>query len=388
MSIAAIIPAAGSGTRMKLKHPKQYHLLGNAPILVHAIRPFIAHPDIDQVVVVAPQEHLEATRKLCANHDDQIIVVPGGKRRQDSVRAGYQALSKKTRLVVIHDGARPLVTNALINRCLEAAKKSGAAIAAIPVKDTLKQAASDGMIAATVDRRNLWQAQTPQVFAYSILGQAYHNKAAGEATDEAMLIEGLGHHVALVDGDETNIKITRPADLLLAQQLMTKTSCPFRIGHGFDAHRFATQRKLILGGVEIPYDLGLAGHSDADVLSHALCDALLGATGKGDIGKHFPDTDPRFAGISSLKLLEQVCAAVKDDGYHIGNIDLTIVCQQPRLAPYLAAMRSQLATTCQNHEQTINIKATTTEKMGYTGRGEGISAHAVVLLFHNQETIP
>lgn len=381
---AAIIPAAGSGSRMQLDRPKQFLDLAGVPILIHTVRAFALHPDIHRIVVVVPPSWLAETRQLCIRHgidSARLTITAGGRRRQDSVLAGLHQLDKSSEIVLVHDGARPLVSRSLIDRCLQAARQHGAAIAAIPVKDTLKMAGADQMVAATIDRRQLWQAQTPQAARRTLLLQAFAELGDADVTDESSLLEQAGIPVALVEGAETNFKITRPEDLFLAEKLMTRSSPPaFRIGHGFDAHRLVADRPLILGGISLPYHLGLAGHSDADVLTHALCDALLGAVGAGDIGRHFPDTAAAYAGIYSIRLLEQVVALVADKGYLIGNIDVTLVCQAPKIAPHLAAMTAILATACRISPEAINIKATTTEKMGYTGRGEGISCHAVALL--------
>jgi 2-C-methyl-D-erythritol 4-phosphate cytidylyltransferase / 2-C-methyl-D-erythritol 2,4-cyclodiphosphate synthase len=379
---AAIIAAAGFGTRMGLDHPKQYHLLAGIPILARTVRLFVDHPGIDHLVVVVPEDHREATGVMLARHGlTGVTLVSGGRRRQDSVRAGLAALAPEMELVLVHDGARPLVSAAVIDRCLEAAARDGAAIAAVPVRDTLKQGDDAGWITATVDRSRLWQAQTPQVARRELLLKAFRRNGEAEVTDEAGLLERAGIPVRLVAGAAINIKITHPEDIALAEAILRGDARPgLRIGHGFDAHRFGPDRPLILGGVAVPYPSGLVGHSDADVLTHALCDALLGAVAAGDIGRHFPDNDQRFAGISSILLLEEVMAQVTAAGYRLGNADITVVCQAPRLAPFVEAMRTKLASACTATPMAINIKATTTEKMGFTGRGEGISCHAVVLL--------
>ncbi|MBU1566182.1 MAG: 2-C-methyl-D-erythritol 2,4-cyclodiphosphate synthase [Proteobacteria bacterium] len=313
-----------------------------------------------------------------------LVVVAGGRRRQDSVRAGLKALDDNTTIVLVHDAARPLVSNEIIDRCYLAALHHGACIAAVPVKDTLKRGDDTGRVEATIDRTSLWQAQTPQAFRKELLEKAYRLNGDADVTDESSLLEKAAITVALVEGAETNIKITRPEDLLLAEKIIHHDLTPkLRIGHGYDAHRFAENRKLVLGGITVPHSHGLAGHSDADVLTHALCDALLGALGLGDLGKHFPDTDEKFLGIYSISLLEHVIALAHEQGYCVSNADITLVCQAPRLAPYLDGMRELLGRTCKIDPTALNIKATTTEKMGFTGREEGISCHAVVLLQSN-----
>lgn len=388
LSATAIIPAAGFGTRMKTNHPKQYQLLAGVPILVHTVRAFASNNHIDEIVVVVPADRLHQTRELFAEFEldtEKIVIVQGGKRRQDSVQAGLKAVSNSQAIVLVHDGARPLVSQAIIDRCYRAAADSGAAIAAVPVKDTLKRGSIDATVSGTVDRTLLWQAQTPQAALKILLEKAFAQNGDEDVTDESSLLEKAGIPVSIVEGAETNIKITRPEDLLLAENILAQQSQPqLRIGHGYDAHRFAETRKLILGGIEVPHARGLAGHSDADALTHALCDAILGALGQGDIGRHFPDTDQKFAGTYSITLLQHVIQLAKEQRYAVTNADITIVCQAPRLAPHLEKMKELLGRTCNIQPDFINIKATTTEKMGFTGREEGISCHAVVLL--HQET--
>jgi 2-C-methyl-D-erythritol 4-phosphate cytidylyltransferase/2-C-methyl-D-erythritol 2,4-cyclodiphosphate synthase len=381
-----IIPAGGIGSRLGHQQPKQFLLLAGSPILVRTCRIFLAMEAIRCVVVVAPFDYYQATIDLLHQHlkreeTEKLRFAVGGATRQDSVFAGLAALPAELSLVLVHDAARPLVDRATVVRCLQGAMQSGAVIAAIPVKDTLKRAGEFGMIEETVDRTGLWQAQTPQAAQRELLERAFAQAAQNQftGTDEASLLEAAGIPVRMVEGSERNLKITRPSDLEVAATLL-REEVNMKIGHGFDAHRLVAGRKLILGGVIIPFDLGLDGHSDADVVAHALIDGLLGALGAGDIGRHFPDTDPRYQGIDSLLLLTQVRQLADAQGYRLGNADITIVCQRPKLAPYLEQMQANLARCCQVPPSAVNIKATTTEKMGYTGRGEGIAAHAVVLL--------
>ncbi|MBU1564654.1 MAG: 2-C-methyl-D-erythritol 4-phosphate cytidylyltransferase [Proteobacteria bacterium] len=381
---AVIIPAAGFGTRMNLDHPKQYHLLAGIPILVRTVRAFCDEDYIARIVVVVPSDMVQHTRSLLFDHgfdETKLTIVAGGRRRQDSVRAGLDALDDSTEIVLVHDGARPLITRQLIVRCYEAALVSGAAIAAVPVKDTLKKDNTLGQVAKTINRISLWQAQTPQAARRDLLEKAYRINGDADVTDESSLLEKAAIPVTLVEGAETNIKITRPEDLFLAEKLLSNNAAPiFRIGHGYDAHRFTENRKLVLGGVTIPHSHGLAGHSDADVLTHALCDALLGATGNGDIGKHFPDSDAQFLDVYSISLLKRVIQLVRNNGFMIVNADITLICQAPRLAPFLPQMKEKLGQACRVVTDVFNIKATTTEGMGFTGRQEGIGCHAVVLL--------
>jgi 2-C-methyl-D-erythritol 4-phosphate cytidylyltransferase/2-C-methyl-D-erythritol 2,4-cyclodiphosphate synthase len=374
---------------MGLDIPKQYHFLAGAPILVHTVRRFIETDCVNGVVVVVPADRVVFTADLLAGYGiagDVVRVIAGGKRRQDSVKAGLDCLGTDVDVVLVHDGARPFVSAELIAKCAQAAMVHGAAIAAVPVKDTLKRAGADNRIVETVDREALWQAQTPQAVRLSLLRDAYAFVGKRDATDEASLLELAGIPVQLVEGSETNIKITRPDDLIIAEKIMQKSSSPsMRVGHGYDAHRFAEDRDLILGGVTIPFALGLAGHSDADVLTHALCDAILGALGAGDLGAHFPDTDKQFKDIYSIKLLESVMALAVKKNFVLANADVTVVCQKPKLAPFLAEMKKIISKACAIRENQLNIKATTTEKMGFTGRMEGISCHAVVLLVQREK---
>jgi len=383
-SAAAIIPAAGIGTRMKLDHPKQFHWLSGAPILVHTVKAFLKNSHIDQIVVVVPADWIKQTHEMFTAYVDEgaeITIVPGGKRRQDSVLAGLNIINPEIDIVLVHDGARPLVSQTVIDSCYEAAINNGAAIAAVPVKDTLKKGDKTAIVTDTVERKNLWHAQTPQAARRELLVKAFQQLEGKDVTDESSLLQLAGIPVTLVAGSESNIKITRPEDLQLAETIMcSSTKNSVRIGHGYDAHRFAENRALVLGGVTIPHPLGLAGHSDADVLTHALCDAILGALGEGDIGRHFPDSDKQFSNIYSISLLERVIALAASHSYSLANCDITLVCQAPRLAPFLDEMKELLAKTCEVNNNSINIKATTTEKMGFTGREEGISCHAVVLL--------
>lgn len=384
----AIIAAGGAGLRMGQPLPKQFCALAGTPILVHTIRAFLQVALIREIIVVAPAEHLKTTEALLTEHDlaGRCLLVAGGVLRQDSVRIGLAHTSPDSTLVAVHDGARPLINPAHISACLAVAAQHGAAIVAVPVKDTLKRVDNNGRVLATVAREELWQAQTPQAARTEILRSAYEKAdAAGFiGTDEASLFEYGGFPVSVVEGSETNLKITRPDDLLIAEALLMQTPVPqqaaMRIGHGYDAHCLTEGRKLILGGVTIPHEMGLLGHSDADVVCHALCDAILGAIGQGDIGRHFPDTDPQYKGISSIKLLTHVANLARKQGFSLGNADVTIVAQRPKLLPFFAEMQKNMAAACQVEPGRINVKGTTTENMGFTGRQEGISTHAVALL--------
>jgi 2-C-methyl-D-erythritol 4-phosphate cytidylyltransferase/2-C-methyl-D-erythritol 2,4-cyclodiphosphate synthase len=391
MSTSAIITAGGSGQRMGGTTPKQFLPLAGVPVLVHTVRAFQRTPAIDQIILVVPAEHLEFANLLVQQYNlKRCRVIMGGILRQDSVEQGLQAASEAEYLV-IHDGVRPLVSPALIEKCLKGAMTHGAAITALPVKDTLK-AVFDQTITETVDRTNLWQAQTPQAMKRSLLAEAYRQAKQDNfvGTDEASLLEHIGCKAAIVTGSEMNLKITHPEDLNLAEALLLEKKmssiCPVRIGHGYDAHALVRERDLILGGVSVPHSKGLLGHSDADVVTHALCDALLGAAGLGDIGRHFPDSEAQYKGIDSLKLLKKVMELLGRQGLQPGNADITIIAQQPKLAPYLDQMRDNLAAVCLLEQKEINLKATTTEGLGFTGRQEGIACHAVVTLYPQRQS--
>jgi len=392
--VAAIIPAAGSGSRMGLAVPKQFFELEGIPILIHTLRVFQQAESVGLIVVVVPPECCAWAEDLLQQYRLAKLykVIPGGRLRQDSVLAGLEVLPAEVEIVVVHDGVRPFVPVSLIESCLEEAEKSGAAMAALPAKDTLKSVSAEKVIKHTINRTGIWQAQTPQVFKKSLLIKAYSlaaEKKDFKATDEAGLLELVGHPVKVVEGSETNIKITRQEDLILAKAILMENEVgrktleegsQYCSGYGYDAHRLVEGRPLVLGGEKIPHDKGLQGHSDADVLTHAFCDALLGAAGAGDIGTHFPDTDKKFKDMSSLKILADVVALVAKKGFVLQNADITVVAQKPRLLSYIAAMKENLAAACKVEPARINLKATTTENMGFEGREEGMSAHAVVML--------
>ncbi len=395
--IAVVIAAAGIGRRMGGSSPKQFHDVAGGPLFLHTVRAFLASHHIFEVIVVAAADHLDETQALCEEYlgeDSRLKFVAGGARRQDSVLNGLKATSAPFTLV--HDAARPLVSERIITDCCRALRLGKAVLTAIPVVDTIKRVA-DGLVTDTIDRSGLYRAQTPQGAPTMVLIGAFQRFGENNITDESSLLELAGVPVEIIAGDEGNFKVTHPEDLARAEEqlksnpLKKKPSPPAsfntilpRIGHGFDAHRLVKGRDLILGGVKIPWELGLDGHSDADVITHAVCDALLGASAQGDIGKAFPDSDDQYKGINSLILLERIMQSLTP--LLIGNIDITVICQAPKLSPYLAEMRQNLLIDTrffanQSHAaECINIKATTEEKMGYTGRGEGISCHAVALL--------
>lgn len=381
-----VIPAGGIGTRFGNNRPKQFLELNGVPILVRTCRAFLEISEIQAIALAVPAAHREESVALLREFLSDVEFArlrftEGGMTRQDSVRAGLSILPPDIQVVLVHDAARPLIDADTIYRCLRGAVDSGAVIAAVPVHDTMKKVEEGGRIVGTLDRTGLWRAQTPQAARRDLLERAFALAAQAHfiGTDEASLLEAAGIPVRVVEGSEQNMKVTRPADLQLAATYVQEQNT-MKIGHGFDAHRLVSERPLILGGVHIDYELGLDGHSDADVVAHALTDALLGALGQGDLGRHFPDSDPQYKGIDSLLLLAHVQQLMEKEGLVLGNADITIVCQKPKLAPYLGEMQKKLAHACKAAPDAINIKATTTEHMGYTGRGEGIAAHAVVLV--------
>ena len=309
-----------------------------------------------------------------------LVGVEGGERRQDSVRRAFDRVDRHADVVVIHDAARPLVTEAVIRRTVDAAFETGAAIAALRASDTVKRADAAGRIAETLPREQIYLAQTPQAFLMDVLRDALAMSA--DATDEASLAEQAGHVVQLVDGDPRNLKITTPDDLALAERLLgTSTAAPaMRIGNGYDLHRLVAGRPLILGGVAIPFDKGLLGHSDADVVCHAITDAILGAAGAGDIGKHFPDSDAAWKDANSLDLLRRAAAIVAAAGFTVINIDVVVIAQRPKLAPHAEAVCSRVAAAIGCDHAQISVKGKTNEGMDSIGAGESIAAHAVALL--------
>lgn len=379
---AALIAAGGIGSRMGGGVNKLLMPLAGKPVLARTLAVFDGMPEIGHIAVVLHPDLLETVRGMLPEWgiSTPVQLTEGGDTRQASVYRGLQALPEDTQLVAIHDGARPLVTPDIITRTLEAAKENGAAATGIRVKDTLKIVA-EGTIEGTVDRTRMWQVQTPQTFRYDRILNA-HREADAQGrtcTDDASLIERTGGRVRMVEGSALNIKITTPEDMFIAERLLG--TAQIKTGIGYDAHRLTAGRELVLGGVEIPYERGLMGHSDADVLTHAVMDAILGAAGLGDIGRHFPGSDPAYEGICSLDLLEKVIEMIDDAGFGISHIDGVIVAQAPRMAGHIPGMRANIAGILGLDVLNVNIKATTTEGMGFTGRGEGIAAQAAATLF-------
>jgi 2-C-methyl-D-erythritol 4-phosphate cytidylyltransferase/2-C-methyl-D-erythritol 2,4-cyclodiphosphate synthase len=338
---------------------------------------------VDEIVLVVPPGLAGDTSLASTPDGTPLRVVPGGARRQDSVARGFDVSSSSAEIIVIHDAARPLCPTEVIIRTIESASRHGAAIAALSALDTVKQrAAGDGQfVGRTLARQSIALAQTPQAFRREVLAEAIRCGRRGvEATDEAVLAERAGHRVAIVEGDPRNIKITTQRDLSIARRLLEETMMTGRIGFGYDVHRLVQGRPLVLGGIRIPYDYGLAGHSDADAVCHAVADAILGAAASGDIGRHFPDTDPRWEGASSIELLRAVVDLVRSRGFVVVNLDVVVVAEHPKIGPHADRMCEAVASAVGIEPEAVSIKGKTNEGMDATGRGEAIATHAVAMV--------
>lgn len=402
ISIGVVIVAAGSSKRM-VGVDKQNLLLKGMPVVVRAAKVFQEMGEVSEIILVTSRENISTFQGYVTEYALHKVktVCQGGDTRQQSVFCGVGELSSHVEYIAIHDGARPFITKEVVSRCLADAIQFGAATAAVKTKDTIK-IEKDGFIAATPDRDKLYLTQTPQIFRREIYIQAMEQalKTGIDVTDDCQLVENIGHQVYLSQGSYDNIKITTPEDIPTAEaisermeaisakeeassaQLAQKEGATsmVRIGHGYDVHRLVEGRKLILGGVNIPWEKGLLGHSDADVLVHAVMDALLGAAALGDIGQHFPDTDPAYAGADSIELLQNVGGLLEKEGYGIGNIDCTILAQQPKLKPFIPEMRQTIADALKLSVSQVSVKATTEEGLGFTGAGDGIAAHSVCII--------
>lgn len=385
--LAVILPAAGLGTRLGYPLPKAYIRIGGKTIMEHTLHKFLSLDFVTKVIVPVSAEMMDEASGIVADiGSKKIQLVTGGSERLYSINNGL-SLIEDEELTAVHDMVRPLVSASDILKVTNAALRYGAAVLVTPSDNTLKRVGSDGIITGTEERSVIWQAQTPQVFRTSLLKQAYAQaiKQNFFGTDDASLVELTGTPVKAVEGERSNIKITRREDLEFAEFLMSKeTPKPFRIGFGYDTHRLKEGRDLILGGVKIPFGKGLDGHSDADVLIHAIIDAMFGALAMGDIGSHFPDTDPAYKGADSRELLRNANKLIEDKGYCIGNVDATIVAERPKLRNYIDEMRDILAQDLGTDSTFISVKATTSEKIGFVGREEGMSASSVVLLYKKQ----
>jgi 2-C-methyl-D-erythritol 4-phosphate cytidylyltransferase/2-C-methyl-D-erythritol 2,4-cyclodiphosphate synthase len=372
MQSHALILAAGRGERLGSATPKQFLNLGGVPVLRRAVEAFLRHPRIAGVSVVGDAEGCAAALAGLG----LAPAIAGGESRQASARAGLEALAAfAPEAVLIHDAARPLVPAAVIDAVLDAlADGAEAAVPAVPVTDTLKRGAG-GLVGETVPREGLYRVQTPQGFRFGAI-LAAHRAAAGRGlTDDAAVAEAAGLAVRLVAGSEENIKVTLPGDLARAEALAGLSLIP-HIGTGFDVHRLVPGRPLVLCGVTVPHPLGLSGHSDADVGIHALCDALYGALAEGDIGTHFPPSEARWKDADSAAFLRHAAGRVTARGGRIANVDVTLICERPKIAPHAGAMRARLASLMGVSEGIVSVKATTTERLGFPGRGEGIAAQA------------
>jgi len=377
MNVSVIIAAGGQGTRLGAGVPKQWLAIGGRTLLERSVAAFDAHPRVTEIVVVVPPGTTDAPVPATATPRR---IVTGGARRQDSVAEGFAAVSAQASVILVHDAARPFVTADVIDRAIDGALASGAVVPAVPVHDTVKQVApGDSRVIGTLPRETLFLAQTPQAFRRDVLAAAIRaGRDGASGTDEAMLAEQAGHEVRLVAGDDANVKITTATDL---ERARARSSPPaFRIGTGYDLHVFAAGRPLILGGVRIPYDRGLRGHSDADAVCHAVTDAILGAANLGDIGRLFPDTDPRYKDADSLVLLADAAARVAAAGWQVVNVDVVVIAERPKIGPHAAAMQASLATTLGVDPAAIAIKGKTNEGVDATGRGEALAVHAVALI--------
>lgn len=390
MFVSAILAAAGRGTRLGSATPKQLLALGERTILQRSFDIVNGHDQIDEIVVALPPDLANTPPPFLISTTKPVRIVDGGTRRQDSVAKAFAQVSRSASLIVIHDAARPFATADLFSRVIEAASKGGAAIAALQAHDTVKEAtAAPGLtiVARTLPRESIYLAQTPQAFTRAVLEEAIElgRGTLAAATDEASLAEQAGHPVRLVEGESTNIKITTQHDLDVSSALIGvreegRGKSTVRVGTGYDLHRLAPGRPLIIGGVTIPHETGLAGHSDADVLCHAVTDAILGAAAAGDIGQHFPDTDPHWKGANSIDLLKGAASIVRDAGYTIANVDAVIVAERPKLAPHVPAMRANLARAMGVEIAAVSVKGKTNEKVDALGRNEAIAVHAVALV--------
>ncbi len=382
--VSVIIAAAGISTRMN-GIDKQLAEIDGRAVLARTLEVFEQCENIDEIIVVTRKELFSFVEALIKEGKANKIsrIIEGGATRQNSVFNGVKAVKSDADIIAIHDGARPFVDKEDICRCIDDAVRYGAAALGVKAKDTMKRVDEDGFIAETPERKYMYHAQTPQIFKAEIYRKAMERalKEEKEYSDDCAVVEADGVKVYITEGKYDNIKITTPEDISTAQKIAKeKGEGKMRIGQGYDAHRLAQERELVLGGVKIPHDKGLLGHSDADVLCHAISDAVLGAAALGDIGKHFPDSDEKYRGINSLIILAESAKKVYELGYCISNIDATIIAQKPKLAPYIEEMRKNIAEACGISADCVSVKATTEEKMGFTGKEEGISSCAVVLL--------
>jgi 2-C-methyl-D-erythritol 4-phosphate cytidylyltransferase/2-C-methyl-D-erythritol 2,4-cyclodiphosphate synthase len=367
---ALLLVAAGTGSRLGAEIPKQFLTLAGRPVIRHCVERLA--PEVDVIQPVGDAGPIAAALDGLAH----LPAVPGGATRQESVRAGLEALAPHAPdVVLVHDAARPFVPPGTVAALQAALRDHTGAIPAVPVADTLKRG-EGGRITETVPRAGLFRAQTPQAFHFRVLLDL-HRAAPDGATDDAAILEAAGHPVALVAGDEQNVKLTYKEDLVRLERILAGGLIP-RVGSGYDVHAFADGRKLILCGVTVPHDRGLAGHSDADVGIHALCDAIYGALAEGDIGRHFPPSEASWKDADSARFLRHAAERIAARGGILGNADVTLICERPKITPHAPAMIARLAALLGVEAGRISVKATTTERLGFTGRMEGIAAQAVV----------
>lgn len=380
MKVAALIVAAGRGSRAGPGAPKQYRLIAGEPVLRRTLAAFSSHKGISCLLTVIHPEDAEAYQAAAKGLGKLLPAVPGGPSRQASVLAGLEALAgtQAPDLVLIHDGARPFVSHRLIDDCIGALASHDGALAALPLTDTIRRSAS-GLAGETVPRDGLWRAQTPQCFRFRSILDAHRAAAGSDLTDDAAVAAMAGIDVALVPGDEDNFKITSAQDIERAERMLMRGG-ETRTGMGYDVHRFGPGDHVWLCGVKVPHVAGLEGHSDADVGLHALTDALLGAIGAGDIGKHFPPSDPQWKGASSDRFLAHAAKLVREMDGAISNVDVTLICEAPKISPHTEAMRQSIADILGIDMTRVSVKATTTEGLGFTGRREGIAAQAIATL--------
>ena len=413
MHVTAIIAAGGRGQRFGGAQPKQLLSVGGRPILERSVMAFALHPAVDALIVALPQALADDPPAYLRQTDKPIRIVAGGERRQDSVANAFRATAEASDIIVIHDAARPFASADLIARTIAAAAESGAAVAAVQSRDTVKEAAlwrgtsGPRVVKATLPRETIYLAQTPQAFRRDVLRRALEigERDRLDATDEAALVEIAGLPVRLVDGEASNIKITTPEDLSLAEAIAEglrnaerglrrpdvspnenpaanrdpQSAIP-RAGTGYDLHRLVAGRPLVLGGVTIPSERGALGHSDADVVCHAVTDAILGAASLGDIGQHFSDSDPRWKDANSIDLLRRVVQLVIERGFMVGNVDVTVILETPKIRDHVDAMRASVAGAIGIDVARVSIKGKTNEGVDAVGRGEAIAAHAIALL--------
>ncbi|MBU6505995.1 MAG: bifunctional 2-C-methyl-D-erythritol 4-phosphate cytidylyltransferase/2-C-methyl-D-erythritol 2,4-cyclodiphosphate synthase [Alphaproteobacteria bacterium] len=378
-SCIALVVAAGRGTRLGAELPKQYLSLAGQPLLRHSLTTLAAHPGIDRVRVVYNPDDTAHYARASAGLD-LLPPVAGGAARQDSVRLGLESLAELApERVLIHDGARPFLDRGTIDRVLAALADASAAVPALKLADTIKRA-DDGRVLETVDRAQLWRAQTPQGFRYRDILAAHRAAKGMDLPDDAAVAERAGLAVRLVAGGEDNIKVTTPEDLARAERWAAARLGDVRTGQGFDVHAFGPGDHVWLCGIKVQHDHGLVGHSDADCGLHALTDAILGALGAGDIGVHFPPSDPQWRGAPSHRFLRHAADLVAKAGGGIAHVDVTLICESPKVGPHRAAMVARIAEILALDATRVSVKATTTERLGFTGRGEGIAAQAVATL--------